>query len=120
MPGYNTDGKAIMLGALRAAIDEISLHSSDPGNNGANEVSGGTYARWAVDTGDFTAVSGGAFATNDDHEFDGPAAGAATHFGIWADSTFVGAGAITGDTQFNSEGKFVLQSGTALDLNLEC
>lgn len=117
MPGFNNSGKAIMLGALRAEITHISIHTDNPSTTGTQEVSGGGYARWAVDTGDFNTVSGGAFTTNKDHEFSGPANEDATHVGIWDGSTFLGGGAITGDNLFNAEGKFILQSGTSFNLN---
>lgn len=44
-------------GTFPAANAYISLHTADPGETGANEVTGGTYARVQVD---FTAASGGA------------------------------------------------------------
>jgi len=120
MPGFNNDGKAVMLGALRTAITHISLHSSSPSTTGANEVTGGdpAYARVAVTATDWTAVDAGAFELDADQPFSGPASGNCTHFGIWGSGpTFYGGGAITGDTTFNAEGDFILKAGTSIDLN---
>ena len=47
------NGKNTMLGAL--AIDKASLHSAFPGSAGANEISGGSYARQSAT---FGAASG--------------------------------------------------------------
>ncbi len=120
MAGYTTEGKAVMLGALRTAIDEVSLHTADPGTDGSNEVSGGGYARADGTYITFNAVSGGEFTLADDVDFSGTAGTSATYFGIWQSDTFLGSGAITGDTTFNSEGEFTLQAETSINLNLEC
>ena len=117
---YNTDGKALMLNALRTAIDEISLHTAEPDGSGSNEVTGGDYARADSTYITFTAVSGGAFELEADVDFAGPASGDVLYFGIWDGATFLGYGAVTGDTSFNTAGEFVLQAGTSFDLNLVC
>ena len=117
MPGYTDNAKNGMLGQLRGRITHISLHTASPGSAGTNEVSGGSYARASVSASNFTAASGGEFTLNAPLNFNGPASGAATHIGIWDASNFLGGGAITGDTAFNAEGAFILQAGTAFDLN---
>jgi hypothetical protein len=117
---YTTEGKAMMLTALRNGIDEISIHTAEPDGTGSNEVSGGDYDRADSTYIAFTAVSGGAFALDDDVSFSGPANGNALFFGIWDNGDFLGYGEITGDTQFNSDGAFTLLEGTSFDLNLIC
>ena len=120
MPGFNNDGKAVMLGALRTAITHISLHSASPSTTGANEVTGGSpaYARVAVTASDWDAVATGAFLLSEDTPFNGPASGTASHIGLWGSGpTFYGGGAITGDTAFNAEGAFILKAGTSVNLN---
>jgi|SoiMethySBSTD1v2_1073268.scaffolds.fasta_scaffold72488_3 hypothetical protein len=47
MSGLSSIGENMVLDALLAARF-ISLHTSDPGNAGSNEVSGGGYARQPV------------------------------------------------------------------------
>ena len=125
MPGFTNDAKNTMLAAITGkasptnTITHISLHTGDPGSNGANEVTGGdpAYARVAVTEADWDAAANGEITLAEDTPFDGPANGDATHMGIWDGSTFLGGGAITGDTTFNAEGDFVLQAATRLDLN---
>jgi hypothetical protein len=119
MPGFNNDGKAVMLGALRTAITHISLHSASPSTTGANELSGNGYARWAIVTADdFSAVSAGAFTTLVDETFTTAPSQTITHIGIWgAGPTFYGGGTITGDTAANAEGAFILKEGTSINLN---
>ncbi len=45
--GYNDAARHFMLNALATEVNRVSLHSGDPGANGANELAGGTpaYAR---------------------------------------------------------------------------
>jgi len=125
MPGFTNDAKNTMLAALVGlatptnTVTHISLHTADPGSNGASEVTGGdpAYARVAVTEANWDAAANGEITLAADTPFDGPAGGDATHMGIWDGTTFLGGGAITGDTTFNAEGDFVLQAGTRLDLN---
>lgn len=57
-----------------------SLHTADPGETGANEVTGGSYARKSMT---FAAASGGAAAISADLNFTGMPAVTVTHMGIW-------------------------------------
>lgn len=72
----------------RPATVYVSLHSADPGETGASELSGNGYARVAVtnDATNWPAASGGVKSNGAAITF--PAAtgsdwAAATHFGIW-------------------------------------
>jgi hypothetical protein len=115
---YTTEAKNGMLdGApLRQRITHLSIHTgSAPA--GQNEVTGGGYARVSVASTDFDAATGGELVLSEDQEFAGPAAAGAVEFGIWDSTTFLGNGAITGDTAFNAEGVFILKAGTKMDLN---
>ena len=114
---FTNNAKDGMLGPVRGRITDLSIHTGDPSTTGANEVSGGGYARVAVTTSDFTSPSAGAFTLNNDKDFVAGAATNALFFGAWDDTTFLGGGAITGDTAFNAEGDFILKSGTSFDLN---
>ncbi|HGY90389.1 MAG TPA: hypothetical protein ENK43_04355 [Planctomycetes bacterium] len=76
----------------------ISLHSADPGETGASELSGNGYARVAAN---FAASSAGSSSISADVVF-GPAVTAdwlqATHFGVYDASTagnFLMGGALT-------------------------
>jgi hypothetical protein len=52
---YTNSGKSDCLGALRTATTHLSAHTAFPGDSGASEVTGGTYARlpitWAAVAG---------------------------------------------------------------------
>lgn len=56
----------------------VSLHTGDPGSTGANEATGGSYARQELS---FGSASGGT-AVASEITFDVPA-GTYTHFGVW-------------------------------------
>lgn len=73
---------AITLGA------EVSLHTGDPGNNGANEVVGGTYARQTTVWGSPTMNGGNGQSVGADCTFNVPANTTCTHFGVWKGAAF--------------------------------
>lgn len=76
----------------------VSLHSADPGETGANELSATGYSRKAAS---FTAASGGASSNSGALSWSntsGSAWPAATHFGVWdaaSGGNFLGGGALT-------------------------
>ncbi len=120
---YSTAGKNLMLDALRGtnptvALAYASLHTNDPGDTGASEVTGGApaYARKAVTMG---AASAGAIAATNQPVFDVPAETTVTHVGFWSavsGGTFLGYADVTDET-FAAQGTYTLTSAI-LDLNL--
>ena len=100
MAGFsNTIENAILDLVLSAtayahgAANRFSLHTGDPGETGANEVVGGSYARVA---GTWAAASAGAASPAAPVDFPGMPAVTVTHFGVWtAAGVFVGGGATT-------------------------
>jgi len=78
----------------------LSLHSGDPAQNGANEISGGSYARQAIV---FTSASAGSESNTASITFTSlpAAAGGLGYFGVWTASTsgtYLGGGTTTGLT----------------------
>lgn len=71
---------------MNLANQWISLHTGDPGNDGANEVTGGGYARIQVTWGNAVDDSGGALAkgkiTGNALKFNVPQ-GTISHYGVW-------------------------------------
>ena len=62
----------------------VSLHTGDPGNTGASEVTGGTYARQLAGFDAPVDDSGVRAITNaSDIDFTGMPAATVTHFAIW-------------------------------------
>jgi hypothetical protein len=120
---YTNVGKDLMLNTLRDSLTEVSIHSSDPGTSGDNEIdpTGNTYVRASVTSIDFTISTGGQFALDVDLSFNGPVGGDCTFFGIWAGTDFVAYEEITGDTVFDDAGNFTLKNNTVIfNLNLVC
>ena len=74
--------------AVTNGIDEISLHTGDPGTGSANEVSGGNYSR-ATTNGSQWTESGGVSSNNAAIDFADPNAswGTVTWVAGWDGST---------------------------------
>ena len=73
----------------------VSLHTADPSTTGANEVSGGTYARVAVT---WNAASGGSVTNATALSLNLPASTTAAYFGVWSalsSGTYYIGGALT-------------------------
>jgi hypothetical protein len=76
----------------------LSLHDGDPGETGANEVTGGGYGRVA---GSFGAAAAGAVSNTATHDFTNMPAVTVSHAGVWSSSTatasanFIWGGALT-------------------------
>lgn len=63
----------------------LSLHTADPGTTGANEVTGGSYARQAITV---AAWSGGSTSSTDAQSFTGmPSVSGDLWIGVWSAST---------------------------------
>lgn len=62
----------------------VSLHTGDPSTTGANEVTGGTYARVAVT---WNAPSGGTVTNATAVAINLPASTTASYFGVWTAGT---------------------------------
>lgn len=62
----------------------ISLHTASPSTTGANEASGGSYARVAVT---WNAASGGAVTNSGTVTINAPASTTFTHVGVWSASS---------------------------------
>jgi hypothetical protein len=113
---YSSTGKNLMLNALGAVAVFVSLHDGDPGDNGANEISGGSpaYARKAIT---WNTAGGGTMDDSNIPLFDVPAAKTVKYGGIWSLVTggvFYGAAAVTNEA-FAAQGTYTL---TDMDMDL--
>lgn len=72
---------AVAAALVPATTYYLSLHSGDPSTTGANELSGGTYARQAVV---FGAASGGVIANNAAIASPNAGSTAVTFVGVWS------------------------------------
>ncbi len=103
--------------ALTAIMGFASLHDADPGLTGADEITGGGYARLAVT---WDPATGRVAALNGTLEFSGPASASVSHIGLWSavsGGTFRGGDALTGDTAFNASGEYNVTSITLTGAN---
>lgn len=105
--GYTNAAKNAMLDAL--GVDLASLHTDDPGSNGANEVAGGTPA-YAQKTITWNAAGSGARSSSNAPQFDIPAGTTITHVGYWDGGVFFGSDALDTPHVFASQGVFDLDS----------
>lgn len=104
------DGAVTVLGFA-------SLHTADPEPAGANEVTGGGYARLAIT---WDAATGAVSGLNGTLAFSGPASGDATHLGLWSaltGGTYRGSAALTGDQAFNAAGEYTVTDITVTAAN---
>lgn len=96
------------------AADRMSLHTGDPGEAGANEVVGGSYARKTVT---FLAASAGAIALSASVDYEGMPAVTVTHVGFWtALGQYVAGAAITNRTLLAGD-TYRVNSGTQITVD---
>lgn len=115
--GYSTDGKNVMLDELASVAVYVSLHDGAPGDNGANEISGGSpaYARKSIT---WDAAASGAIDSSNQPEFDVPGGTTVAYVGFWSAAsggTFYGFADVT-DEEFTNQGTYTLTDAD-LDLN---
>lgn len=82
----------------------LSLHTADPGATGANEASGGSYARQAL-SGQWGTASGGSISAA--QQSFSVNAGTYSHFGFWSlvsGGTFRGGNALAASQVLSSAG----------------
>jgi len=100
MPDFTTASADTALQAVFPTTTTfyLSLHTADPGTTGANEVSGGSYARQPIT---FAAASGGSQSSSDAQSFTGMPAetSGCPYFGVQTAltaGTYVAGGATSG------------------------
>lgn len=112
---FSTNAKNLMLNALRGTnpttpVTHVSLHTADPGDTGASEVSGGSpaYARKAIT---FAAAASGLIDDSTNGvTFDVPASTTVAYVGYWSaitSGTWLGSSAVTSEA-FAGQGQYVL------------
>ena len=110
----SVDARNSMLDHLGTLATLASLHSADPGANGANEVIGGAYTREAIT---WNPAAAGNLDNNANPVFDVPAGTTVTHFGLWtAGGIWLGGGALSAAETFAGAGTYTLDD-CDVDLN---
>lgn len=113
--GLNNTSKNLMLTQLAGAVAFVSAHTGDPGTTGANEVSGGAYARKSIAWG---AASAGQINASAIVDIDIPASTTVTYVGLWSAATggtFYGSDDIPAEA-FGAAGTLRINSAE-IDLN---
>ena len=96
----------------------VSLHTADPGETGANEVSGGSYARQTIT---FNAAASGLVDNVAQEDFTSMPAVTVTHIGVWDSATvgeFIAGGALDASKVVGSGDTVRLAAGD-LDITLD-
>lgn len=109
--GLNDAGLNLQVAGLTSAATHVSLHTANPGSDGSNEVTGGSYARQATS---WAAASAGTVATDANIVFNVPTSTTITHLGYWSASsggTFYGWRALNASQTFSSAGTYTIASG---------
>lgn len=102
---FSNTGVDDALGGITAAY--ISLHSASPATTGANEISGGSYARVATT---WSAASGSAQAGSQ-VTINVPASTTIGYFGIWTaatSGTYIGGGPLPNSETYGGAGTYLL------------
>lgn len=106
---YSVAARNTMLGSLSPGF--VSLHTANPGDSGANEVTGGSYARVSAT---WAAASAASRAASNQPAVNVPAGTTVTHVGYWTASTggtFLGYGSVTPAT-FTNAGVYTVNTAT--------
>ena len=111
---FNNVGKKLMLDALTAVVDYLSLHSADPGATGTSELAGGSpaYARKAVTWN--AAVDPGTATGNSLPTFDVEGGDTVSYVGLWdavTSGAFYGSANVT-DEVFGGQGTYQVTAAT--------
>jgi hypothetical protein len=94
-------------------VTHVSLHSDDPGTNGANELSGGTYAKGAIA---YNAAVAGVRAQTADVLINVPAGSTVSWYVLWDGATPKRKGDLP-DEFFNQAGQYKISGTTLLAAN---
>ncbi|MFY1686492.1 phage tail fiber protein [Plantactinospora sp. WMMB782] len=112
---------ALVEAALNPAVDAVtglaaymSLHSGNPGSNGANELSGGSpaYARQQLS---WAAADDGEAAITGTETFNVPAGSTVAYIGLWTavtGGTFLGADELASSETYTGQGVYEVTAAT--------
>jgi hypothetical protein len=106
----NDTGLNLMLDALGSAAGFAALHTSSPGTNGANELTGTGYTRQTIPW----QAAGGTATTSDAIVFTVPGDRTITHIGYWSagtDGTFYGFRELDTSQTFATSGTYTIAAG---------
>jgi hypothetical protein len=98
-----------MLDAFASAATLVSLHTDNPSTTGANEVSGGAYAR---ESAEWDSASGGVLTNDSPIVFDVPGSTTVKFLGYWSSGgVFYGSRELDADQTFATDGPYTISAG---------
>jgi hypothetical protein len=101
----------LMLDELASNASHAALHTSSPGTDGSNELSGTGYERQTIF---WIAASGGTATTDDPIVFTVPGDRTITHIGYWSAGTagtFYGFRELDSSQTFATSGTYTIAAG---------
>jgi hypothetical protein len=104
-------GLNAMLSGLTSVASHVSLHTADPGTDGSNEVTGGTYSR---ELADWDAPDAGTVTNDGAIVFDVPSSTTITHVGYWSAGTagtFYGSRPLDTEQTYATAGTYTIAAG---------
>lgn len=110
MAGLSSAGRAVMMTAWAGEAVYFSLHDADPGDTGANELSGGSPA-YARQAGAWDDPAGTELVQDGEVVFDVPPDSDVEYWGAWSAAsggTFYGSGPLDEPESYNGQGQFRL------------
>lgn len=90
-------------------VDEVSLHSGDPGTGTSNELPTGVYARKPIA---FGAAASGVRNQTADVLVDVPAESSVSHYVLWGDGVAKKKGAFPATETYAAQGQHKVKAGT--------
>lgn len=90
------------------AVDELSLHSGDPGTGAANELPAGVYARKPIA---FGAAVAGVRSQTADVLVDVPAGATVSHYVLWGGGVAKKKGAFAAAESYAAQGQHKVKTG---------
>lgn len=113
----NNSTNGVVLGASGTYLGTpawFGLNSGDPLTTGANEISGGSYARVSISWGTIGGVTAGQVANSSSLTVNVPASTTVAYFSTWGASSGTGSGgyaiggALSSSVTFNTAGQLVV------------
>lgn len=92
---------------VAGTVTHVSMHTGDPGATGADEVTGGTYARVAKT---YAAPTAGAGDIVSAAAFNIPSGNTVSHWGAWDDTDYLFGEALGASQAFATDGTYTLNT----------
>lgn len=110
--GLTVNGRNERLNDMAADYTTMSLHTADPGETGASEVTGGSPAYARIASIAWNAASNGSITMSSVPVFNVPGAVTVAYVGFWKGAVFQAGYALTTAQAFSYQGTLTFDSYT--------